>query len=497
MSGYSQLNADASLRIADSYYVLKEYSSAITWYDNAVGMNMEDMDYALYQKSINLGVLLRYEEKIETLNHLIDKFPNSPFVTDALFQLGETYLQQKQNEKALIAFKTIVNDYPNSAYVAESILRTGLIYYNSDQTELALITYKKVVTRYPATSHSKEALVSIRNLYVEMNNVDEFFKYVQDLSFADVSAAEQDSLTFIAAENQYINGSCNNALDAFDDYLKNYPEGLYAVQANYYSAECYAKTENTVEAIGHYKAVIEKPRSVYTVKALLKASRILFEEGNYEDAYGYFYELEQSAEDKNQLMEARYGQMKCNFVLEKYDNAVNTADKLLATEKVSEERKTDALLIKAKSFIALDEFNKATDVFSEIITSTKGAAAAESKYNLAKISYINGDLETAEKEVFELINNFPQFDYWMANGFILLTDIYIQTGNIFQAKQTLQSIIDNYEGPELGELAEKKLQAIIKEEELQKNKQQIKSDTLEDNIIELQIENDTIRIEDF
>ena len=48
----------------------------------------------------------------------------------------------------------------------------------------------------------------------------------------------------------------------------------------------------------------------------------------------------------------------------------------------------------------------------------------------------------------------------MAKGFLLLADVYVKKGNTFQAKQTLQSIIDNYEGKDLVDEARAKLAAI-------------------------------------
>jgi len=60
-----------------------------------------------------------------------------------------------------------------------------------------------------------------------------------------------------------------------------------------------------------------------------------------------------------------------------------------------------------------------------------------------------------------LSKEYSSSDYWVAKGFILLADVYMKKGNAFQAKQTLQSIIDNYEGEDLKNLAGTKLAAII------------------------------------
>ena len=69
----------------------------------------------------------------------------------------------------------------------------------------------------------------------------------------------------------------------------------------------------------------------------------------------------------------------------------------------------------------------------------------------------------AENTIYQLANDFTA-DNWIAKGFILLSDIYRQKGNHFQAKATLESIIENYEGEELLIVARKKFEAILQKE---------------------------------
>ena len=486
--GYPDLIADAGIRIADAYYVLRKYDNAIHWYDKAIATDRGETDYALFQKAISLGVLQRNEEKITTLNALISRYPRSPRITDALYELGNTYLITSRNEMALRSFKEITNDYPQSSNVGKAMLKTGLIYYNGGQNDLAIATFKKVVDRFPATPESKEALVSIRNIYVELNRVDEFFTYVQDLSFANITRAEQDSITFVAAENQYLQGTCEEAVPAFKNYLEKYPDGAYTSHANYYIGECHLRSDRNSDALDVFEKVIAGPRSKYTENALLKSARIAFRQGEYKDAFGYFYELEQLAEKASNLEEARYGQMKCNYLLKKYEVAASSASELLKAPKISDDRKIDALMIRAKSYIALNEPGQASEDFRGIIDTKYGPYAAEAKYNLAGISYIQGDLAEAEKQVFELINQYAAFDYWVASGFILLADIYVQTGNTYQARQTLESIIANHEGPELKEVASQKLQAVKEMEAQNSGQEQIKKDTVPEEGVNITIE---------
>ena len=47
---------------------------------------------------------------------------------------------------------------------------------------------------------------------------------------------------------------------------------------------------------------------------------------------------------------------------------------------------------------------------------------------------------------FDLAKEMPNYDYWVAKTYILLADNYVRLKDNFQAKATLQSIIDNYKG---------------------------------------------------
>ena len=71
-----------------------------------------------------------------------------------------------------------------------------------------------------------------------------------------------------------------------------------------------------------------------------------------------------------------------------------------------------------------------------------------------------GEYHEAENLIFELIDHYAAYDYWVARSFILLADVYMKLDNTFQAKQTLQSIIDNYKGHELVIIAQQKLDSI-------------------------------------
>lgn len=457
--------ADAFLRLGDSWFIRKGYDNAIEYYDKAIKMKTIDVDYALFQKAIALGVLQRYDEKIQALNSILTNYPNSSSKSEVIYELGNTYLVMNNNESALINFRKIAADHAGSSYAVKARLKSGLIYYNNGQNELALSTFKKVVTDYPNTPESKEALASIKNIYVDINQVDDYLAYVDGLPFATISVSEQDSMSYIAAENLYMDGEYSAANTALDKYIHNFPEGAFKLSASFYLGECQYKEENYVDALTNFEYVLSNPKSTFTESAMLKAATIAYQLLELESALDYFTQLESNAENKLNVIEAQYGMMKCNYLLENYEGAMAAAYKLLAAEKLSDEMKLEALVIKANSLYRSDEILLAKSAYKDIIEFSQGEAGAEAKYMVASIDYQISDLDAAEKNVFELINQYAPYDYWVARGFILLSDIYLKKDNVFQAKQTLQSIIDNYEGVELKEIAIDKLQDILNQEE--------------------------------
>ncbi|HEY0670171.1 MAG TPA: tetratricopeptide repeat protein, partial [Sphingobacteriaceae bacterium] len=70
--------------------------------------------------------------------------------------------------------------------------------------------------------------------------------------------------------------------------------------------------------------------------------------------------------------------------------------------------------------------------------------------------------KASEKTAYDLINKMPSHDYWVVKAYLLLADNFIAQKDIFQAKSTLQSIIDNYEGdePDILPVAKEKLQKL-------------------------------------
>ncbi|MCD4771775.1 MAG: tetratricopeptide repeat protein [Bacteroidales bacterium] len=455
---------DAYLRMGDCYFVNSDFDNAVSNFNKALRLNQADVDYALYQKALAQGALALFNDKIKTLDHLVKYYPKSRWIDDAYYEMATSSMLQNDNRSALVYFDKLIKTHPKSNYVKNSLLKTGLIYYNNDQSLKAIKALKKVIDNYPGTPESKNALASLQNVYIDLGNVNEYFKYSENLSFANVSSSEQDSITYVAAENQYMSNKCENAISSFSAYIEKFQFGVFLVNAHYYKAQCEYKRDSLIKALHDYEFVINEPKTHFTEKSLLQASIINFKYKMYDAALHNYIQLEENAENNTNINIALDGQMKCNYLINNFKESIVAANKLLKNEKVTQNQMREAHYFLGKSYFEIDDMYNAKREFEICSKLTKNKMSAEAKYYIAFIDYEKNNFKDAEKLIFELAEQFSSYDYWVAKSFILLSDVYIGLDNIFQAKQTLNSIIENYEGQNLRKIAQEKLDAILEME---------------------------------
>lgn len=442
----SKITADAYNRIADCYFMKLSYWVAIENYDKAMNYGVADADYSLFQKAFALGLVSRPEKKIVFLNQLMKEYPKSAFVDDGLYETGRAYVSLNKNEDALAAFNKLITDFPSSSYVPKSLLQMGLIYYNQDKYAEAITCYKKVAEQYPGSIDSRNALNGLKTVYVDKNEVETYFTYLSSHGESgNVRSSEQDSLTYVAAENIYMSGNCDKSTEQFNNYLKRFSNGNFALNANFYIADCYYRNSKTEQAMSGFEYVISKPHSMFSEQALDGAADISYNKNDFTKALEYYKRLEGEAEIKSNVLKARIGQMRCNFKLANWENAITSAKLILSSEKVPEETNRETHYILAKSNLELKNYPSATDDLKLVSKDTKSAEGAECKYLLAKLYFDQNKKTAAEKEIMNFIDKNTPYQFWLGKSFLLLSDIYLDKHDEFQAIHTLQSILDNYE----------------------------------------------------
>ena len=239
---------DAFLRLGDANFGLGQFWPAMEKYNKSILLSPAQSDYALYQKSICYGFVDRNQQKISTLEELIDKYPSSPFIDDAYFELGVTYTIIASPQTAINTFDTLVKYFPKSPYLSRAILNKGLILYNQGKLINAQQILKNLVVLYPKDVMAKQALGTLKEISIDLDNVPEFTLWLRTLKIDTYTDNELEKTAFTAAEKQYLSNRKKQAKKSFLYYLDVYPSGFNSITSRFTLAEIYNEEENFDEA---------------------------------------------------------------------------------------------------------------------------------------------------------------------------------------------------------------------------------------------------------
>lgn len=461
----SRLQTDVQLRQADCYFALKRYNEAIEKYDAVAATKHDASDYALFQKATILGINGKQEEKITTLEKLLLLYPASIYKDNAQFHIGEAYFAAGKNQAAINAYHTVIQKYPQSILITKSWLRLGLIYYQLDNLKKSVECYKYVIDNYPSSNEAREALLALKDMSIAEGNPDLFMEVISSRKDLQISASEKDSIAYMAAETRYTKGQCEEAISAFNDYLKNFTDGHFNLQAHFYRSECLFRLKKYSECLSGYEHVVKAGQNVFREKSALRAAEIYYHHlRQYSAAELYYQSLLEYATTSDNVFIAQLGMMRCAYHLEKYPQIHTYAEKILNNSLATSEQQTEARFYLAKYYLHQQQKIEALSHFRKVATKSTNIMGAESQYHIAHILFELGQLKEAEDECFRLIDNYSAYDYWYINAFILLADIYVAGGNLFQAKATLQSIIEHSDDQQLMQVAHEKMNKIIQQE---------------------------------
>ncbi len=440
------LNDDAIIRLGDSFFATRKYIEAIKAYKNIVNTFGTGADYAQYQMAMSFGFLKKNGDKITQLENLLTNFETSNFRDDALFQLGNTYSAQKDTKNAHRSYKILLQDFPKSSYKTRALLRDGLLYYNENENQKALKNYKEIVAKFPNSAEAREAVTNAKNIYIDLGAIDEYAVWAKGISFVNITDADLDNSTYESAENKFLANDIPKATEGFKKYIITFPEGLHVLQANFYLAQLLVKSNLHDKAIQNYQYVINQSQSEFSEESLNKLSQILLEKGNWPAAIPLLERLEQEANLPLNILYAQSNLMKGYYQSQKYNKAVEYAEKILLQDKIEALVEYDAKIIIARSAFQTDDDAKAEEFYTEVERNATGELKAEALYFAAYFANKKKLYDVSNKIIQTITSDFSAYKYWGAKSFVIMAKNYyaLENSDPYQATYILENIITNF-----------------------------------------------------
>lgn len=438
---------DAITRIGDSYFVLRSYDKAMEYYDKIIAQHTHGEDYALFQRGMIHGLQGQLDAKITTLTDVLNKFPNSDYADDADFEIAYTYFLKSDGATAKADLQAMIQKYPRSSYIPRALSTIGLIDYNNNNDDAAIESFKLVIKDYPSTEEAKQALKQIEKIYTDKGDAQTFIAYATTTPIGNYTAAQQEEIMITAANNLYLREDWQGTVSAVDAYFNKFPtKPIYEKQARFIRAQSLVKLNKPDDAVTDYNVILNDWTSTYTEQSLISMAKLYLAQKKYNEAVVFLKKLETTSEYKADYTFAVNNLLLCYAQMKSPDDALKYVKLVRENDKSSQEDKFKTGLYAGLAYLAKGDTTAALNEFDYTITNTKTVAAAEAKYNVANVQYLKKQYKASQKTCFDIQKELSNYDYWVAKAFILLADNYVKLKDTFQAKATLQSIIDNYKG---------------------------------------------------
>jgi tol-pal system protein YbgF len=120
-----------------------------------------------YQLAFDLLKNGRYVESAEAFDQFLAVFPSSPLADNAQYWLAETYYVQRQFTTALPTFQLVVDEYPDSTKLPDALLKIGFCNYELQQWDAARDALTRVAREFPDTTAARLASQRLERLVQE------------------------------------------------------------------------------------------------------------------------------------------------------------------------------------------------------------------------------------------------------------------------------------------------------------------------------------------
>lgn len=440
--------ADALARLADLAQVEGNFSEAARRYNLALAADGA-CDYAAFQLAKIKGYQRDYKGKLEALRHFQRQFPQSSLMPDALLEITQAQISLGQSKDAIDTYGTLIADFPGTAQGRRAYNEMAMTLLDAGRREEALQAYRSVISLYPTSEEAAQASGILKNLYTDAGEADKYLSFIRSIDNAPViDEASAEEIAAQSALNALQNSGSTQQIEAFTANYKDSPR-----RAEFLSIlmeRCSA--QNDTECARRYAAELlaRYPDSRHAEGAMALEATNLYSLGHTPESLEMWQALAARASNASMSARAALGAMRAARDLGDYALAAQKADELMNANLPESERFSlaEAKFTKACALEADDKTDEAIELWQSLAANPAEEFGAKSAFRAAEALFESGKTAAARKLAQKFVQSGSQHRYWVARGFILLSDIYKAEGKTFEAREYLEALRDNYPGDE-------------------------------------------------
>jgi TolA-binding protein len=445
-------DVDTKLRLGDSYYALRRYQEAITYYEQAIS-SPAGGDYALFQVANSYYRAEQTYEAVSTFRRLLRTYPESRLREQSLYNIGYIYFLAGNFEQAISEFQLVIRQYRGSNWAARAQYNIGDAYYNAGQYSDAIEAYRAVMRDYPRSPLIIEAVNGIQYATIAAGEADNSSQLLESFLQDNPQAGTADRLRFRQAEFLLRTADYAGAIEAFRDYIRVTNSTQMLPEAWYNLADAYRQQGNLAGAVQAYQTLVtDYPRSARAESALLNLGSIAFERGQFRESLDYYTQLRNRT---NRLRnEANVGQGDAYLALGQLSEAEQAYGRALQQNAAFEPGKLGLAKVKLRQ----QDYADALARFGEIVKTNTLDMGAEAQYWIGFIYQQQQRFEESLQAFSQVRVLYESYEYWVSMSYIRTAEIHRARGETGEARAVYLMVTERYPGTEAARLAQRILQ---------------------------------------
>lgn len=439
-----RLRTDATVRLADCRYYLRDYTAASQLYAQAAKAGTGDEAYAAMRAAMMQGLRGDLAAEINGLQEMIARHQSSRWTPSAMIELAQTQARNGDIAAAESTYSETVKKYPQLEEGRRAQLQLATLYMKQNSDEQAIAAYQDVIRRWPTGEEAKAANVELRRLMAARGQVAEYAAFMNSVPGAPkIDNAELERLDYENADTRLIANAADQ--EAMKEYLSRYPDGLYLAPALWRLAQAQNETGQTEQALATIGELeTRRPDAGQLPDALMLKGQLLEDAGRTTEALKA-YQRAESIFGADMPADVYAGIMRLST-----DASVRLeyARTIKSMPSLDSEQVQEADFFEGVALEALGQNDAAATLFKNLATQPSSLYGARGAVAYGQLLIKEKKYKEAQRALEAFTNAGSPHAYWLAHGYIALADAVGMQGNKTLAKEYLEALRSNYPGNE-------------------------------------------------
>ena len=191
----------------------------------------------------------KYDEVITKCGKVIRDYPDSKWVDDAIFLMGQSLVRQGEYDKGIRKFLELTTNYPESGYVSQSFYWLAKANYEKEEYNQALLYTDRFLEAFPDDKNRFEVMFLAGDINMALEDYSNALEYYSRVASESGNKEYQQEASLRSAELHYQMSEWAEAAAGFESVLGKGMKWDSRYSVSLSLADCYTKTGRCAEAL--------------------------------------------------------------------------------------------------------------------------------------------------------------------------------------------------------------------------------------------------------